>query len=178
GRQDGDARAGRGQDELLVEMAEDDVSEAGLAALAAVALEVGDGQLRLVLEIRARQALLHAVDERARHAARDDLQSQPRHRIFRGEVPKTIRIIVIIYEIAMHDEVLPRPRPQRVLERDVADRRLGERAVEEEVPIAFDVVDFDAAVAQRAHAAELFVDLLAERAEDHALQRARVPAKV
>src|SRR5437764_4744021 len=58
-RQDGDARAGGGEDELLVEVAEDDVGESVLAALAAVALEVRDGQPRLVLEIRARQALLH-----------------------------------------------------------------------------------------------------------------------
>src|SRR5213593_767427 len=60
-RQDGDARAGRRQDELLVEMAEDDVGETGGAAIAAVSLEVIDRKLRLVLEVRARQPLLHAV---------------------------------------------------------------------------------------------------------------------
>src|SRR5437764_12366302 len=72
-RQDGDARAGRGEDELLMEVAEDDVGEAGRGAVAPVSLELLDGKLRLVLEIRARQALLHAVDERAGHAARHEL---------------------------------------------------------------------------------------------------------
>src|ERR1041385_4340722 len=73
-RQDGDARAGGGEDELLMEVAEDDVGKAGFGALAAVVLEVRDRQPRLVLEVRARQALLHAVDERARHAARHEAQ--------------------------------------------------------------------------------------------------------
>ena len=52
------------------------------------------------------------------------------------------------------------PGRDRVLERDVGDGVLDERALEEEVAVAFDVVDGDAAVAQLA---ELRHDLLDRR---------------
>src|SRR5205085_9706647 len=103
---------------------------------------------------RSRQPFLDAVYKLARGPLRNQLQREPRDRVFGREPPEAVRIITIVDQIAVDDEVLLVAGAQRVLEPNVADGSLREGATNEEIAVAFDIVNLDAGVPQTAKAIE------------------------
>src|ERR1700681_1715238 len=104
-RQNRDGRSVRRKHELLMEVAEDDVRVAGFMSFAGEGRELFERQCRLVFEIRSRQPRLHSVDKSPRRALRHKAQGKLREGVLAQASPESIRIVTIVDQIAVADEV-------------------------------------------------------------------------